>query len=69
MAESIASVEIDGEQIVRVPRALLPSDVQVGDAVTITIARDEAGTREAMEASAAQMRDAPIDQSSGDIAL
>jgi hypothetical protein len=69
LGEAVASVEIDGAEVARIPRALLPIDVQVGDALTITVVRDEAGTREALRASAEQMAEAPLDDATGDVTL
>lgn len=65
MEESIASIEIDGERTVQLPKWLLPRSVKEGDVLAVThdvaesgeesrlsIVVDRAGTRAAMARSA-----------------
>lgn len=67
--ESVASVEVDGDRMVTVPQSLLPAGVKPGHVLNVrrdqspdgqrsvlTIEIDEAATREALAASAAQVR-------------
>ena len=82
--ESVASIEVDGDCMITVPQSLLPSDAKQGHVLrvlreaaadgkrsTLTIEVDEAATREALAASAAQTKKGtrqPNDPG-GDIAL
>lgn len=67
--ESIASIEVDGDTMITVPQSLLPSGVRSGHVLSVrrdlsadggrsvlTIEIDEAATRKALAASAAQVR-------------
>ena len=80
VGESVASVEVDGDTIVTLPRWLLPEDAAEGDVLAVThtraagraslvVMRDAAGTREALAESETQMRDAPVDTAGGDVTL
>jgi hypothetical protein len=82
--ESVASIEVDGERMITVPQSLLPSDAKQGHVLrvvrdtggdgkrsTLTIEVDEAATREAFAASAAQTKKGTrqANDPGGDIAL
>lgn len=67
--EAVASVEVDGNRMITVPQSLLPAGVKQGHVLrvvretandgkrsTVTIEVDEAATREALAASAAQTK-------------
>lgn len=67
--ESIASIEVDGDTMITVPQSLLPSGVRSGHVLSVrrdlsadggrsvlTIEIDEAATRKALAASAAQVK-------------
>jgi hypothetical protein len=67
--ESMVSVEVDGDRMITVPQSLLPSDAKQGQVLRVTreiapdgkrstliIEVDEAATREALAASAAQTK-------------
>jgi len=79
LGDETAAVEVDGGAVAHVPRWLLPADAHEGDVlavthahghgrVTVTVAHDAAATQAALDDSARQMRDAPIDRG-GDVAL
>lgn len=82
--ESVASVEVDGDRMITVPQSLLPSAAKSGHVLsvrrdlsadgsrsTLTIEIDEAATREALAASAAQVKKGTRQKSDpgGDIVL
>ncbi|WP_025410578.1 DUF3006 family protein [Gemmatirosa kalamazoonensis] len=80
LGPSVASVEVDGDAIEKVPRWLIPVDAHEGDVlaversrgpdrVSIVVKTDPAATREALAASEKQMRDAPVDKKGGDVKL
>ena len=67
--ESVASIEVDGDRMITVPQSLLPSGTKQGHVLrvvreaasdgkrsTLSIEIDEAATREALAASAAQTK-------------
>ncbi len=67
--ESVASIEVDGDRMITVPQSLLPSGAKQGHVLrvtrdaasdgkrsTLTIEVDEAATRDALAASAAQTK-------------
>ena len=70
--ESAASLEVDGDQLITVPRSLLPNGTRQGHVLTVTIEIDEAATKQALADSAAQVKKgggrAPNDPG-GDVAL
>ena len=78
--DATAAVEVDGASIAHVPRWLLPAGTRAGDVlavtrapghdrVTVVVEHDADATRAALDASAQQMRDAPIDTQGGDVTL
>ena len=81
--ESVASIEVDGDRMITVPQSLLPSDAKQGHVLrvvrdttdgkhsTLTIEIDEAATRQALAASAAQTKKGTrqANDPGGDIAL
>jgi hypothetical protein len=82
--ESVASVEVDGDHTITVPQSLLPSGAKEGHVLrvlheaasdgkraTLTIEIDEAATRAALAASAAQTKKGTrqANDPGGDIAL
>ena len=82
--ESVASVEVDGDRMIAVPQSLLPSGAKQGHVLrvlretaadgkrsTLSIEIDEAATRDAIAASAAQTKKGtrPANDPGGDIAL
>jgi hypothetical protein len=75
-----ATVEVDGERTIELPRWLLPDDAREGDVLTVRHDRgadesrlvveiDRPATRAAMDVSREQMARAPLDTSTGDITL
>jgi len=75
-----ATVEVDGERVVALPRWLLPAEAREGDVLAVrhereghesrlVVALDPAATEAAIEASRAQLASAPTDPSTGDITL
>ena len=80
LGETVATVEVDGKDVLKVPRWLLPQGTREKDVlvvtreagrerVSLTVARDPDSTKAALEESAAQLRDAPVDGKGGDITL
>jgi hypothetical protein len=82
--ESMASVEVDGDRMITVPQSLLPSGAKQGDVLRVvrdapsdgkrsalTIEIDEAATRDALAASAAQTKKGSrqVNDPGGDIKL
>ena len=82
--ESVASVEVDGDRMITVPQSLLPSGAKQGHVLrvlretapdgkrsTLSIEIDEAATRDAIAASAAQTKKGTrqANDPGGDIAL
>jgi hypothetical protein len=82
--ESVASIEADGDRMINVPQSLLPSGAKQGHVLRVTreiapdgkrstliIEVDEAATREALAASAAQTKKGTrqANDPGGDIAL
>ena len=82
--ESVASIEVDGDRMITVPQSLLPKGAKQGDVLrvlretasdgkrsTLNIEIDEAATREALAASAAQTKKGTrqANDPGGDIAL
>lgn len=82
--EFVASIEVDGDRMITVPQSVLPSDAKQGHVLrvtretatdgkrsTLTIEVDEAATREALAASAAQTKKGTrqANDPGGDIAL
>ena len=74
-----ATIEVDGERMVALPRWLLPADAREGDVLTVrhdrqgrdsrlVIELDDAATESELEASRAQLASAPP-PSTGDVAL
>lgn len=81
IAEHVASIEIDGDAVVRLPLWLLPRGARPGDVLavsheldaggersTLRIAIDERGRKAAMRKSSEQVA-RPVRDSKGDIAL
>ena len=79
MDEDAAAIEVDGRRITPIPRWVLPADARDGDVLRVTHARsgshstlsievDRDATRNALERSAQQLRDAPAG-GSGDVDL
>jgi hypothetical protein len=75
-----ATVEVDGERLVTLPRWLLPAELREGDVLTVRHERhaqasrlvvevDRAATAAAHDASREQLASAPDHASSGDITL
>ena len=54
--ENVASIEVDGRAMVTLPHSLLPDGAKEGHVLRVTIEIDEAGTKQAMDASAAQVK-------------
>ena len=54
--ESTASIEVDGDRMISVPRSVLPTGVREGHVLRVTIEIDEAGTMKAMKESEAQVK-------------
>jgi hypothetical protein len=80
LGETTATVEVDGKAMMKVPRWLLPGDAKEkdvlavtraaeGDRVSLKVERDAGATRAALDASAKQLRDAPVDKKGGDVTL
>jgi hypothetical protein len=80
LGESTATVEVDGQEMAKVPRWLLPAGAREGDVLAVThergaerasltVVRDPDATKAALAASERQMRDAPVDKKGGDITL
>lgn len=80
----MASVEVDGDRMITVPQSLLPSGVKSGHVLSVrrdlstdgkrsvlTIEIDEVATRQALAASAAQVKKGarPKNDPGGDIVL
>jgi hypothetical protein len=74
-----ATVEVEGERMVALPRWLLPADAREGDVLTVrhdrqgresrlVIALDDTAAESEREASSAQLASAPP-PSTGDVAL
>ena len=77
--EDSAAVEVDGRQITPIPRWLLPKDAQDGDVLRVTHSRsasrstlsieiDREAKRAALEQSAEQVADLPV-EGRGDVRL
>lgn len=80
IGDATAGIEIDDGSVARVPRWLLPEAARVGDVLAVTrersagrtqltVERDPAATRAALDASERQARAAPVDQGGGDVTL
>jgi hypothetical protein len=54
--ETVASIEVDGRAMITLPHALLPAGAKEGHVLRVTIEIDEAGTKQAMDASAVQVK-------------
>ena len=71
--EHVASIEVEGGKMIQLPRALLPRGAKEGDVLRVTIEVDAQATKQALDASAAQVkkgRDASAKRDpGGDIAL
>lgn len=70
--EDVVRVEVDGERVIALPAWILPAAVREGDVLQVShqretersvlvIARDPDATRKAVERSARQLADMPLD--------
>jgi hypothetical protein len=67
--ESVASVEIDGNTMMTVPRWLLPADVHQGDALAVRHSRPSGGRRSALTIEIDDQRTrAGLDESAAQVA-
>jgi hypothetical protein len=70
--ESTASIEVDGDTMMTVPLALLPSGAHQGHILRVTIEVDEPATKRALAESAAQVKKGAarqVNDPGGDIVL
>lgn len=82
--ESVASIEVDGKDMITLPVWMLPDGVKQGDVIgvgvdrpakglrsTLTLSVDDAATKKALADSAAQVKQhgSPVKDPGGDITL